>query len=333
MLWLGIAVAAAATGKWIGMAIPIEAPRPVYVEGGPAPGSSPLEIAARGAMVAADRTEAASSDAGAAAEDAEAWIDADYADSVADGTEQGAAAARARASSSMGANTESIRAAMGALSASGQAEASYRAAQRAVAKAERMATDGVSQSVEKELGPIYMGLQDWKMKVLHDPATEGKKAGIREAKPYETALRKVEKWTADYELRATSLSNEGRAVRTSAVSLANQAVAEQAAGQLEAARKDMMNAHQMWSQAGKFEEQAHALMTKAHAWANKVPGYAEAAQHASHAAAYRYGKNLYAPPPDPSIAAAEFMPRFALMQRSSLLHRNGGAPLAAQARH
>merc|ERR1719504_427348 len=127
------------------------------------------------------------------------------------------------------------------------------AAKAGLKQAEASATAHIRQTVEDELTNVYMGLQDWKMKVLHDPTKEATKAGMKAALPYERALQTLEKRVSDYETRATGLSNQARSLRTIAKGVADGAVAKQAGGALKAARDDMMNAHTMMNQAAQFE--------------------------------------------------------------------------------
>merc|ERR1740117_2013877 len=164
-------------------------------------------------------------------------------------------------------------------------------------QAEALAATHVSQEVEGELSNIYMGLQDWKMKVIHDPMKEATKAGMKAALPYEKALQTIEKRVSDYETRATGLSNQARSLRTIAVGLANGAVKKQAGGALKAASADMMNAHTMMNQATMFEAQGLKLIKTAQIWNVQIPSYVGAASGAAHAKTWQYAKHLYAPPP------------------------------------
>lgn len=164
-------------------------------------------------------------------------------------------------------------------------------------QAEASAATHVSQDVDGELSNIYMGLQEWKMKVLHDPVKEATKAGMKAALPYEKALQTIEKRVSDFEARSTGLSNQARSLRTVAVGLADGAVAKQAGGAGKAASQDMMNAHTMMAQAAQFEAQGLRLMKDAQIWNAQIPTYVGAASGAAHQKTWEYAKHLYAPPP------------------------------------
>merc|ERR1719321_1706930 len=82
-----------------------------------------------------------------------------------------------------------------------------------------------------------------------------------------------------------------------AVGLADTAVVKQAGGALEAASKDMMNAHTMMNQATMFEAQGLRLIKEAQIWNVQIPTYVGAAAGAAHAKTWQYAKNLYAPVP------------------------------------
>merc|ERR1719321_1876176 len=178
-----------------------------------------------------------------------------------------------------------------------RAKAALAAAKAGVGKAEALAGEHITEEVEADLANVYMGLQDWKMKVMHDPVKEATKAGMKAALPYEKALQTIEKRVSDYESRATGLSNQARSLRTIASGLADGAVAKQAGGALKAAQQDMMNAHIMMGQAAQFEAQGLRLMKDAEAWNIQIPLYSGAAAGAAHQKTYQYAKNLYAPPP------------------------------------
>merc|ERR1740133_166981 len=121
--------------------------------------------------------------------------------------------------------------------ATGQAMSTLAAAQAGMASAKKLAASHVTQEVNDALNNLYMGLQEWKMKVLHDPTKEATKAGMKAALPYEKALQTIEKRVSDYETRATGLSNQARSLRTMAVGIADTAVKKQAGGALDAASK------------------------------------------------------------------------------------------------
>merc|ERR1719160_1642753 len=178
-----------------------------------------------------------------------------------------------------------------------QALAALNAAKAGLKAAEANAAAHVSEQVNKELAGTYMGLQEWKMKVLHDPVKEATKAGMKAALPYEKALQTIEKRVSDYETRATGLSNQARGLRTVAVGMAGAAVKKQAGGALDAASKDMMNAHIMMNQAAQFEAQGLRLMKDAQIWNVQIPTYVGAAAGAAHQKTWQYAKKLYAPVP------------------------------------
>merc|ERR1740117_2470031 len=164
-------------------------------------------------------------------------------------------------------------------------------------KAEALAASHVTEQVNGELVNIYMGLQDWKMKVIHDPAKEATKAGMKAALPYEKALQTIEKRVSDYESRATGLSNQARGLRTIASGLAAAAVKKQGGGALKAAQEDMMNAHIMMNQATQFEAQGLGLIKTAQIWNVQIPTYVGAAAGAAHQKTWQYAKKLFAPVP------------------------------------
>merc|ERR1719198_2126924 len=196
-----------------------------------------------------------------------------------------------------GAALEAAKEQAGTAAASAQAARALAAAKAGVKKAEDTAVKHIRKIVEDDLTSVYMGLQDWKMKVMHDPVKEATVAGMKAALPYERALQTIEKRVSDYETRAEGLSNQARTLRTVAKAMADGAVAKQAGGALKAASKDMMNAHIMMGQAAQFEAQGLRLMKDAQLWNPLIPVYTGAAAAASHQKTWQYAKNLYAPPP------------------------------------
>merc|ERR1719161_241788 len=169
--------------------------------------------------------------------------------------------------------TEAQKQQAGAASAAGEAKAALLAAKAGVAQAEKDASDEVKPAVDSKLSSVLMDLQDWKMKVLHNPRQEATRAGVKAALPYEKALQTIEKRVSDFETRATGLSNQARGLRTAAVGLANVAVKKQAGGAIKAAEQDMMNAHIMMNQATQFEAQGLKLITSAQVWNAAIPTY------------------------------------------------------------
>jgi len=181
--------------------------------------------------------------------------------------------------------------------AASQAASAAAAAKAGVKQAEENAGAHVKAAIDNQLAHVFMDLQDWKMKVLHDPVKEATKAGMKAALPYEQALQTIEKRVSDYETRAAGLSSQARGLRTAATGLANTAVEKQAGGALKAAREDMMNAHTMMNQAAAFEAQGIKLINQAHTWNVQIPTYASAASGAAHQKTWQYAKQVFAPPP------------------------------------
>merc|ERR1719161_2192348 len=193
--------------------------------------------------------------------------------------------------------TEAQKQQAGAASAAGEAKAALLAAKAGVAQAEKDASDEVKPAVDSKLSSVLMDLQDWKMKVLHNPRQEATRAGVKAALPYEKALQTIEKRVSDYETRATGLSNQARTLRTVATGMAGAAVKLQAGGALKAAQDNMQNAHIMMNQAAQFEAQGLRLMKDAQIWNVQIPTYVGAAAGAAHQKTWQYAKKLYAPVP------------------------------------
>jgi hypothetical protein len=196
-----------------------------------------------------------------------------------------------------GAAVEAQNAAAGASMAAGRTGSALMAAQLAKTAGAMQAATYVRSTIDQELSHLYMGLQEWKMQVLHDPMKEATKAGMKAALPYEKALQTIEKRVADYEQRATGLSNQARSLRTAAAGLANTAVEKQAGGALQQAQQDMMNAHIMMNQATAFDAQGLRLIKEANVWNVQIPTYVSAASGAAHQKTWEFAKKLYAPPP------------------------------------
>merc|ERR1740130_2021908 len=196
-----------------------------------------------------------------------------------------------------GAAIQAAKEEAGAAMEAARAGRALAAAKAGLKQAEASATSHVRQTVEDELTNVYMGLQDWKMKVLHDPTKEATKAGMKAALPYEKALQTIEKRVSDYESRATGLSNQARGLRTIASGLAAAAVKKQGGGALKAAQEDMMNAHIMMNQATQFEAQGLGLIKTAQIWNVQIPTYVGAAAGAAHQKTWQYAKKLFAPVP------------------------------------
>merc|ERR1719247_2288277 len=196
-----------------------------------------------------------------------------------------------------GAAIEAQKAQAGTEAAAGHALNALNAAKAGLEKAKADAAAHVSESIDDQLAHVYMGLQEWKMKVLHDPVKEATKAGMKAALPYEKALQTIEKRVSDYETRATGLSNQARGLRTVATGMAGAAVKKQAGGALKAAQDNMQNAHIMMNQATQFEAQGLRLMKDAQIWNVQIPTYVGAAAGASHQMTWQYAKKLYSPVP------------------------------------
>jgi len=271
---------------------------------------TPLERLARQTHVASIRASASASDARSAADEMDARLAAEASARSRRESEVAASEISERTMTIRGAALEAAREEAGTAAALGQSGMALAAAKAGVKQAEASATQHIRKAVEDDLAGLYMGLQDWKMKVLHDPVKEATVAGMKAALPYERALQTIEKRVSDYESRAVGLSNQARGLRTVAKGLANGAVAKQAGGALVAASADMMNAHIMMNQATDFEAQGLRLMKDAQVWNVQIPTYVGAASAAAHKTTWMYAKNLYAPPPVGGYAAAPPVPVF-----------------------
>jgi len=267
-----------------------------YVQEPPLP-PTPLERLGRETQVASIRAAASASDARSAAGETEARIAAEDSSRSRRAAQVVASEIALKTRTIQGAAIEAQKAAVGTGMAAARAQNALEAAKVGMKQAEASASAHVSEEVNNELSGIYMGLQEWKMKVLHDPLKEATKAGMKAALPYEKALQTIEKRVSDYETRATGLSNQARSLRTVAVGLATGAVQKQAGGALEAARKDMMNAHTMMNQATQFEAQGLRLIKDAQVWNVQIPTYVGAAAGAAHQKTWQYAKKLFAPQP------------------------------------
>lgn len=258
---------------------------------------TPLERLSRQTQVQATRASASASDARSAADEMEARLAAEASARSRRSAEADATMIAQRTLTIKGASIEAAKAQSATASWTTEAANTLAQAQAGMASAKALAAKHVSHEVDAELANIYMGLQDWKMKVIHDPAKEATKAGMKAALPYEKALQTIEKRVSDYETRATGLSTQARGLRTIAVGLADGAVQKQAGGATEAASKDMMAAHTMMNQATMFEAQGLKLIKQAQIWNVQIPTYVGAASGAAHAKTWQYAKKLYAPPP------------------------------------
>jgi len=258
---------------------------------------TPLERLGRQTQVASIRAFASASDARSAADEMDARLAAEASARSRRATEVGVAEVAQRTMTIRGAALEAAKEEAGTARATARAARALAAAKAGVKKAEASATQHIRKAVEDDLANVYMGLQDWKMKVLHDPVKEATVAGMKAALPYEKALQTIEKRVSDFESRAVGLSNQARGLRTVAKGLADGAVAKQAGGALKAASDDMMNAHTMMGQAAQFEAQGLRLMKDAQVWNVQIPTYVGAAAGAAHQKTWMYAKHLYAPPP------------------------------------
>jgi len=258
---------------------------------------TPLERLGRETQVAAIRAQASASDARSAADEFEARLNAE---ASARSKRQANVVASEITMNTMtikGAAIEAQKRQAATAYATGQAMSTLAAAQAGMASAKALAASHVTQEVNDALNNLYMGLQEWKMKVLHDPTKEATKAGMKAALPYEKALQTIEKRVSDYESRATGLSNQARGLRTIASGLAAAAVKKQGGGALKAAQEDMMNAHIMMNQATQFEAQGLGLIKSAQIWNVQIPTYVGAAAGAAHQKTWQYAKKLFAPVP------------------------------------
>jgi hypothetical protein len=258
---------------------------------------TPLERLGRQTQVASIRAVAASSDARSAADEMEARLNAEASARSKQAAKVVASEIAVRTLSIKGAAIEAQKESAGTAAETQRTFNALNAAKAGLKAAEASAAAHVSEEVEKELQNVYMGLQDWKMKVLHDPVKEATKAGMKAALPYEKALQTIEKRVSDYETRATGLSTQARTLRTVATGMAGAAVKLQAGGALKAAQDNMQNAHIMMNQATQFEAQGLRLMKDAQIWNVQIPTYVGAAAGAAHQKTWQYAKKLYAPIP------------------------------------
>mmetsp|Transcript_28412 Transcript_28412/g.45091 ORF Transcript_28412/g.45091 Transcript_28412/m.45091 type:complete len:312 (-) Transcript_28412:19-954(-) len=258
---------------------------------------TPLERLGRETQIASNRALASASDALSASAETYARLDAEASAEARRAAMLDNGELAVNTLSIKGAAVESQRAKASAENAAAQARAALVAAQAGAQAAKAQAATDVRAIVDGELSKLYMDLQDWKMKVLHDPMKEATKAGMKAALPYEKALQTIEKRVADFEQRATGLSNQARSLRTVAAGMADAAVEKQAGGALLAAQQDMMNAHTMMNQATAFEAQGLRLIKEANVWNIQIPTYVSAASGAAHQKTWQYAKKLYAPPP------------------------------------
>jgi len=258
---------------------------------------TPLERLGRQTQVAATRAIASASDARSAADEMEARLSAEASANSRRSAERDISEMSLRTITIKGAAIQAEQEQAGAEKAAADSASVLASAKATLTQAVDDGVAHVKQEVNGELSNLYMGLQEWKMKVLHDPRKEATKAGMKAALPYNSALQTIEKRVADYEERATGLSNQARSLRTLAVGLANTAVKKQAGNDLYGAQADMMNAHTMMNQAAQFESQGLRLIKEAQVWNIQVPVYVGAASGAAHEKTWQYGKKLYAPLP------------------------------------
>jgi len=278
---------------------------------------TPLERLGRETQVQATRASASASDARSAADEMEARLAAEASARSRRAAEAAASEIAQRTLTIKGAAIEAQKAQAGTGMWTTEGAKVLASAVAGMAKAKKDAAVHVAKEVDDELQEVYMGLQDWKMKVIHDPMKEATKAGMKAALPYEKALQTIEKRVSDYETRATGLSNQARSLRTMAVGLADGAVKKQAGGALKAAETDMMQAHTMMNQATMFEAQGLKLIKQAQIWNVQIPTYVGAASGAAHQKTWQYAKKLYAPPP---ISMGLPPPTKVFLQKESSLH-------------
>lgn len=282
---------------------------------------------------AALRAIAASSDARSAASEARARENSNVAAEAAAGAQGAKLLVTDHSGTLAGAISAAEAAATSTVAAESAAKAAIDSGKALVAQATEEAASIATSDAQGQLAETLKEFQDWKMAVLHDPEQEGRAAGVREARPYERALQIVEKRVAEYEQRASSLSNQAQSLRTVAASLASGAVVKQAGGDLAGAAKDMTDAHQMLAQATIFEAQGLKLMLQAKVTGVNIPAYISGAQHAAHAAAYRYAKQAFAPPPVPPPGQISLAPPLnVLAQERSERHREAAVAITTTRR-
>jgi len=297
---------------------------PVIVTTPAPPSQTPLETIGRNVSDMAVRARASASDARSAAAEVRARLNAEDALAASEAVRYADGEVAEAAPSLLGAIAEANKAQEGTELAAKAAGQAVQTAEMFIKEQPQRAAEAASKGVQDELAELLKEFQDWRMSALHNMEREGIAAGSREAKPWNRALQIVEKRVAEYEQRASALSNQAQALRSSSTALANGAVSKQAGGDLAGAAKDMMDAHQMFSQAAMFENQGLKLMMDAHVLGVNIPAYITGAQNAAHAATYRYAKNAFAPPP--VAGPGGIPPPLNVLERGSFLRRERTSP-------
>lgn len=275
-----------------------EEPWHVLSVGGPATAPTPLETLARSAMASAQLASQAASEAAAVATDISANRAAEAAEEVARGAETVSMDATRSARHLRDARTAEQSTLARARGIEQQVAASVSKSNQYLRNLGVVAQDAIIKSgIDAELVPIYKGMQEWKMAMLHPPAKEGRMVAVKEAKPYEQQLLKIENNVGRYQQKAVSLSNQASRMRLDAENLAKLAVKKQSVGDLMGARDDMMRAHQMMTHSSMIDEEAVSLHRAAQEENDKVPLYAVAAQNAAQEAMHRFDPQHFAPVP------------------------------------
>lgn len=154
-----------------------------------------------------------------------------------------------------------------------------------------------SATVSDRLSDTYMGLQEWKMAVLHDPIMEAKRASQKAVAPYRKKLNELHNKILNYQDRAKALQSQGMSLQGAAAATANFAVGLQGAAVLGPAAANMEAAHHMIYQAGTFLTNAAKLSMQASLASLAWGDLQQATTQELAKVAHRYAPDLVAPPP------------------------------------
>jgi len=162
-----------------------------------------------------------------------------------------------------------------------------------------------SATVADRLTDTYMGFQEWKMAVLHDPMMESKRAAQKAVAPFRKKLNFLHNKIINYQDRAKDLQNQGFALQSAGAATAKFAVGLQGAGVIGPAAANMEAAHHMIYQAGVFMTNSAKVNFQAQmaslAWGDLQKATTQVMAETAH----RYAPSLVAPPPvDASLPSA-----------------------------
>mmetsp|Transcript_10447 Transcript_10447/g.22955 ORF Transcript_10447/g.22955 Transcript_10447/m.22955 type:complete len:332 (-) Transcript_10447:19-1014(-) len=161
--------------------------------------------------------------------------------------------------------------------------------------------------VDHKLRGVTKDLQDWMLRVVHDPDSEAKTHAASAARPFEKALMHLEERVGQYQQRAEGLMNAAITNNKLAVDVAKGAVEMQEGAynenykvqgdNLKAAAKEMVTAHSMMAQASEYGFQAHNLATMAQNLQAGEGMYATAGQMAYLGTMHHWEPKKYPPVP------------------------------------